>query len=326
MHRMILAACAAAFLSIAPASAQEEQFSVAAGGLTFDAPEQVEIVSQDVYLSRQAVRLRYVLRNRTAQDVTIPIRFPLLDRTPERHAFELRWPGDIRTSVDGAPVTLQAERRALLGAEDHSALLARLGVPLSSREEDYEPVQRALAALPRDERSRLAQLGLVEIFEQDGGSPQFTTRWAVRETWQWQQVVPAGRDLVVEHSYTPGLAGTVNVGMASQALRDSESGQAQIRRYCLDDAFLAGVDRLAAADAQGMEPSIAETWLTFLNGAGSAVGDYRLVVDRGDERTIASFCGEGARPIGPTQMEVRRTNWRPEGELRVLFLAPETAN
>lgn len=323
MRRTLLALCAAA---AAPAFGQEDRFTVGAGGLLFDTGESVEIVSQEVYVSRQAVRLRYVLRNRTAREVTIPFAFPLPDRTAERDARELRWPADFRTSVDGAPVTLQPQRRALVAGQDHSELLTRLGVPLSHLDAGYEPVQRALAALPRDEQARLAALGLVEIFEPQGGPPQLTPLWVVRETWQWQQAVPAGRDLVVEHGYTPGLAGAVNVGMSAEAIRNSEAGQAQVRRYCIDDAFLAGMDRLAAPDPQGDDPAIAETWLTFDHGSGTTVGEYRLVVDRGDERTLASFCGDGATPVGPTQVELRRTNWRPAGELHVLFLAPEAAN
>jgi len=306
-----------------PAFAQEPDFSTGAGGLVIDAGDRIEILSQDLYISRQAVRLRYVLRNRTANEVTIPIRFPLPDRGITRHQFELRWPADFRTSVDGVPVTLQPRRRALLGTEDHSDLLTQLGVPISHLDAGYEPVLQALAALPRDAQARLATLGLVEISETQGGAPLLNPLWTVRESWQWEQAVPAGRDLVVDHSYTPGLAGAVNVGMASHAIRNSESGQEQIRRYCLDDAFLAGVDRLAALDAQ--DPSIAESWFTFFHGSGPVVGEYRLVVDRGDERTLASFCGEGARPAGPTQVELRRSNWRPEGALRVLFLAPAPA-
>ncbi len=327
MRKTILSLCAAvAMLTTTPASAQDERFSVAAGGLAIDAGDRVEIVSQDLYISRQAVRIRYVLRNRSPNDVTIPIAFPLLDRAPERHSSELRWPSDVRIAVDGQPLALQPQRRALIGGEDHSALLASMNVPVFHLDDGYEPVQRALAALPVDAQSRLAAMGLIEIFRPDSGPAQFSPLWTVRESWQWQQIVPAGRDLVVEHSYTPGLAGAVNVGMASDAIRNSESGQAQIRRYCFDDAFLAAVDRMAAPDAEGMDPAIAETWFTFLNGNGPVVADYRLVVDRGDERTIASFCGEGAQATGTARVELRRRNWRPDGELNVLFLAPEEAN
>ena len=63
--------------------------------------------------------------------------------------------------------------------------------------------------------------------------------------------------------------------MTSDAIRNSESGQADMARYCFDDAFLAGVDRLAGPDAQGDYSSLTELDLTFLNGNGPAVGDYR---------------------------------------------------
>ncbi|MGZ8283863.1 MAG: DUF4424 family protein, partial [Allosphingosinicella sp.] len=147
----------------------------------------------------------------------------------------------------------------------------------------------------------------------------------LRETWHWDQVFPAGRDLVVEHRYRPGAGGIVSTALASPDYRQSEDGRAWIARFCIDSDFLGAVDRIARR--RGSEyPTIPEHWVSYIltTGAGwrSPNGAFRLVVDKGEPQNLVSFCGEGVRRIGPTQFEMRRRNWRPDRNLDVLFLRP----
>ena len=71
-------------------------------------------------------------------------------------------------------------------------------------------------------------------------------------------------------------------------------------------------------------PAISETWIGYILTTGAnwraPIGDFRLVVDKGDPRNLVSFCGEGVRRISPTQFEIRRRNWRPTRDLDVLIL------
>jgi hypothetical protein len=55
------------------------------------------------------------------------------------------------------------------------------------------------------------------------------------------------------------------------------------------------------------------------------IGDFRLVVDKGDARNIVSFCATGTRKISPTRFEVRRSNWRPDRDLDILIVRPPPA-
>jgi hypothetical protein len=147
----------------------------------------------------------------------------------------------------------------------------------------------------------------------------------VKETWYWEQVFPAGRDLAVEHRYRPGLGGTVMTALGSGEIRASDYGRQTIARYCIDADFIATVERAARRREGGMAP-YAEDWLSYILTTGanwrSPIGDFRLVVDKGDPRNLVSFCGEGVRRIGPTRFEIRRRNWRPTQDLHVLFLHP----
>ncbi len=322
--KLIVAVSAAFASGAAPA---EDGAAVTAGGLVLARNDGIDLVSQDLHVSRQAIRIRYVFRNRGAQDVTRTLAFPVPDRTPERGASELAFPGGFETRVDGRPVEIGTGPQALAGGTDHSALLARLNIPVRYLDAAFEPVSQALAALPRDEQARLAALGLVEIFDEDGGARRVWPRWTIREVWQWEQVLPAGRDLVVEHGYSPGFTGAIDVGMSSEAMRNSESGQEMIRTYCLDDTALAAFDRLALPRGEDY-PGVGEYRLTYDLAAGggwpSGVGEFRLVVDKGAADNVVGFCGQDVRQIGPTQYEMRRTGWRPDGPLRFVFFEPES--
>jgi hypothetical protein len=44
------------------------------------------------------------------------------------------------------------------------------------------------------------------------------------------------------------------------------------------------------------------------------------VVDKGRADHLISFCGDGVKKIGPTQFEMRKTNFTPDGNFAVLIL------
>jgi hypothetical protein len=310
----------------APALANDSVAVTAAGGLVLVPNDAIDMVSEDLYVSRRQVRVRYVFRNRTQAPVRVTVAFPMPDRDlAAEEEGEIAWPDDFHTRVAGRDVPMRLERRALLNGADHTALLTRLGVPIEGREADGAMV-RALAVLAPADQDRLAALGLIELSGEPGTARRHAApRWTVKETWHWEQTFPVGRDLVVEHRYRPGVGGTVATALGSAGIRASDYGRETIARYCVDDDLIATVDRIARRNDGNWVP-LAETWLSYILTTGanwrSPIGDFRLVVDKGDPNVLVSFCGEGVRRISPTQFEVRHRNWRPTRDLHVLFLVP----
>jgi hypothetical protein len=94
-----------------------------------------------------------------------------------------------------------------------------------------------------------------------------------------------------------------------------------IRDYCVDAAFLAAVGRLAR---RGATPEQRIGYILTTGGHWrSPIGDFRLVVDKGSPANLISFCGEGVRKISPTRFEMRKRNWRPDRDLRILIVQPQ---
>jgi len=294
----------------APAAANDSTAEHAAGGLVLTRTADIDMISEDLFVSAREVRVRYVFRNRSARDVRTVVAFPMPDRDlrAERE-MDVAYPDGFETRVDGRRVTMAVELKALVDGVDRTALLAALGLTPEAGGE-------ALDRLPAADKTRLVKLGLAAR-EGDHLAPD----WAVRERWYWEQIFPAGRDLAVEHLYAPGTGGSVDAALALPGFRASPEGRAMMSDYCVDSAFLAGLDRLYRRGG-GLPEMRLGYILTTGGNWRSPIGRFRLVVDKGAPANLVSFCGEDVRKISPTRFEMVKTNWRPERDLKVLIVTP----
>jgi Domain of unknown function (DUF4424) len=306
----ILAASALA----APAAANDSTAEHAAGGLVLTRSAEIDMVSEDLFVSADEVRVRYVFRNRSPRDIRTVVAFPMPDRDlAEEWDMDVAYPSGFETRVGGRPVKMEVDRRAVQGGVDYSHLLASKGVlPTSDGE--------ALNRLSAGDRAGLIKRGLVQADE-----GHLMPAWTVRESWYWQQVFPAGRDVVVEHSYAPGTGGSVDSALSLPGFRATPEGRAMIRDYCVDSAFLAGLDRLRRRGGGAPERRVGYILTTGGNWR-SPIGSFRLAVDKGAPGNLVSFCGEGVRKTSPTRFEMLKRNWRPDRDLKVLIVSPGSSS
>lgn len=319
-----IAAGVAALAVAATAIANDSTAEMTAGGLVLKNNRNVDLVEEDLYVSADEIRVAYVFRNQARADERVIVAFPMPDRDLRNEGeSDVAHVRDFVTTVEGQPVRTEVERKAMLGGRDHTALLERLRIPIVPPT-DYaegrpDPILAAWQRLGAADRAELKRLGLIE---EEGD--WFRPRWTVKETYYWTQTFPAGRDLRIQHRYKPGTGGSVGALLAVPGIRNQAEGRAQIREYCADRAFLSGVDRLRRQAGENGFPSELRFGYILRTGANwrSPIRNFRLVVDKGDPRNIVSFCGTGVRRISPTQFEMRRTNWRPDRDLRVLIVRP----
>jgi hypothetical protein len=276
------------------------------------------MVSEDLFVSVERVRVRYVFRNRSSQPVRTVVAFPIADRDlADEYEMDVASVGEFRTLVDGQPVQMKVERKAFARGVDQTALLQRLGVPIDSAGKAGE----RLAKLPRPEQDQLRRLGLISA--KPSFEAEIVPAWTLKETWYWEQVFPAGRDVKVEHSYRPGAgSGFFSGYVTDRAARNGVEARQTIAFYCMDKDFIAGIDRLIHAGGEGTE--LPDYWIDYVLTTGgnwrSPIGDFRLVVDKGKPENLVTFCEAPVKKIGPTQFEVRHRNWRPRRDLHVLIV------
>ena len=105
-----------------PVAANDTMAVGAAGGLVFLKSADVEILSEDLTVASDAIRVRYEFRNRSAQPVDALIAFPLPD--VDLAADVMMIPADglpadnfvgFAVTVDGKPVTPALDARTYVG-------------------------------------------------------------------------------------------------------------------------------------------------------------------------------------------------------------------
>jgi hypothetical protein len=310
---------AAALAMAGAAAANDSTAEKVTGGLVLTRTDAIDMVSEDLYVSPAQIRVAYVFRNRTRAPVSTIVAFPMPDRDlAEMRESDVAYPHSFQTLVDGRPVTMRVERRAMLGGADHTALLAGLGIPVGDDPDDGR-LSPALARLRPADRARLVGLGLAG---QDDRRLQ--PLWTVRETYYWEQVFPTGRNLNVTHSYVPGVGGSVGIALGMPGFRSSAEGRREQALYCTDRDFLTSLDRMMRREPEGIYTSEQRLGYILRTGGNwrSPIGRFRLVVDKLDPAALISFCGEGVRRISPTQFEIRHRNWRPTRDLHILIAIP----
>jgi hypothetical protein len=68
------------------------------------------------------------------------------------------------------------------------------------------------------------------------------------------------------------------------------------------------------------EQRIDYVYKTWVNGPGSPTREFRLTIDKGAADNLVSFCDEDAKKISATQIEVKKADHAPDGNLSILFL------
>lgn len=314
-----------------PALANDSSAELAAGGLILTQDADIEMRSEDLFISADKVVVKYRFLNTARADKTIRVAFPMPDvefsespmgRVSEDPENLL----DFVTTVDGRRVAAEVEQKALQGDKDVTARLRALGIPLAPH---LESTWKALDALPQAVREELERDELVFMQEYDQGQgmeKHLFPRWRMTTIYHWEQTFPAGRELAVEHRYTPGTGGSAGTMIEApyHPTNDPEYA-AYLQRFCVDGDFLAGVRRRMAAQ-HAEYPPFHETRIAYVLKTGSnwakPIGHFRLVVDKGAPENLVSFCATGVRKIAPTQFEVVRENYRPDRDLDILILHP----
>lgn len=311
-----------ALLGGAPARANDSQAAIGIGGLTLVRSEAVRIDQEELFISREQVRVNYVFTNTTDRDIETLVAFPLPDivHSPVNRVPDYERELNFRTLVDGQPARLELVQRASFKGQDITARLRGLNLPLVAAGDAFSTAVNRLAP---DARAALIREDLMIDGGSDGRMQLWDALWTVHTTVTRRQTFPASRSIRVEHSYVPFVGGRVGGAFEPNQRRTPEIRE-QRQRQCIDDDFLAGLDRRRAAMGRTDDPGYSEVWLQYVLRSGAnwagPIRDFRLVVDKGNPRSLISFCGTGVRRLDDRRFEVRYQNFTPDRDLDILIL------
>jgi hypothetical protein len=131
--------CAVLSIAAAIASAQvranDTTAELATGGLVFTKSPDIEMRSEDLFISMKEIRVQYKFFNHSNKEVVTPVAFPMPDLpfgTGSDLAIPTNDPENIlgfSTTVDNRPIAALVERKALLNGVDKTEVLRTLGAP-----------------------------------------------------------------------------------------------------------------------------------------------------------------------------------------------------
>jgi hypothetical protein len=340
MKKLFFAAALATTTLSSPTNANDSSASIGVGGLVLKQNDAVSMDSEVLFISEERVTIKYRFTNRSDRDIETLISFPLpaIPNEINGHLGDQSYPNwkeDLKftTLVDGKPVELSYhEQVSLIGdskGKDIRPQLKALGWPERAWD-DYQFVDK-LQDLSSAQKAAYVKEGLLT---KDEDSDYLQPNWQLQTHVTRKQLFPAGKTIVVEHSYKPVAGGSVG-GILEKRSRKEAYFKEYAAGYCIDTNFLKGFDKRRYSgklDSDGNDLGMfyVETWLSYVLKSGAnwkgPIKDFRLVVDKGSTDNLVSFCMDGVKKIGPTQFEVRKANFEPSKDLEILivkFFKPE---
>lgn len=310
------------------AAANDTTAEIGAGGLSWVESDRVSMKKEDLFISREEVRVDYLFENTGNEDEESIIAFPMPDIVPVRYSdiaiSEREDDNFLGFSVtqDGKSIKPQLQQRITAMGVDWTADLLAQNVPLLPFS---EKTSAALAALPEDVKKEWIARGLIYIESYDAGKGMQSDAmplWTLHSAYWWKTRFPAGKQVSVSHRYIPAVGGTVAMTFIQDG-KPADNHSEYAHRYCLDDAFMKNAVKLEAAARKGGR-FYKESWLSYILTTGAnwngPIGEFRLTIDKGKAENFVSFCGQGVKKTGPTTFTMSASNFWPEKDLHILFL------
>ena len=230
-----------------PALANDSTAELATGGLVILKSKQIEMRSEDLFISAKEVRIKYEFINNSPLDISTTIAFPMpvisddpgeTTEIPNSNSDNFL---DFSTSVNGRTIPARAELRAYKGDREITSILRVAGVPLAPYQQKTED---ALERLPEPKQRVFIKNKLVEVenYDRDNRKARrLLPRWSLATTYYFNQLFPAGKETIIEHHYRPSV-GFSNVTSLGDTKEMSKSWvKEEQEKYCINSSLLNAV-------------------------------------------------------------------------------------
>jgi hypothetical protein len=318
----------AALLFVSPSLADDSSAALGAGGVVLTRATDVRMAREDLYVSPNKVRIRFEFANDSKNDISTVVAFPLPDIDAGRFYEEplgemtadpVNFVG-FSVVADGKRVTPQVEQRAFYKGRDVTATLNALHVPVNvisqSNIQNFDKLSPA-------QMKALEKAGLA-----DGSSGEDRPTWLIRTKFFWTQKFPAGKTVVLEHSYQPVTGGTFYVADDLKGGTSDPNDRHWNKNYCIDPATLKAIDARIGPKAPGgnangtLEAQTTDYILMSGNNWKGPIGHFHLTLDKLKPANILSLCWDGnLKKSGATTFAFTQDNYAPTRDIHLLVLS-----
>jgi hypothetical protein len=326
LYRVASVAIAASVVA-SQSMANDSSAALGASGIVLTQTADIRMAREDLYISPTKIRIRYEFVNEASTDIDTVVAFPLPDIDTNR--FDVEPIGTVTEDpvnfvnfsvvANGRRITPNVEQRAFYQDKDVTEILNSARIPVNVIS---APNVQVMQHLSPDQVKILESAGVADHEKGDGETP----RWIVRTKFWWKQSFPAGKTVVLEHSYQPVSGQTFFIGQYVTA-KPGEDGADYFMNYCIDAATRKSI--AARVRSKTGKPEDSGTMLAFAtdyilmtaNNWKGPIGDFHLTLDKGKPDNILSLCWDGdLKKTGPTTFEATRKNFAPAQDIKMLVL------
>lgn len=320
-----------ALFNISVAVANDSSATLAAGGLELSKSADISIESEHLYISRNAIRVDYVFKNNSANDIETLVAFPLPTLMSDFEmasfvAVDIPNPDsenfvNFKVKVNHAEVPVQIEHKAFLKDEEHksrtdiSAELKKYAVPISPFSKNYRTI---LTALPANVKQELYAKKWLAENKYDAGKGwviEDTGAWETQTSLYWSQVFPAHQTITVSHEYQPVVG--------SYFISANDSFYHQGNSFCIDKgtekAIHSKLKSLGTTRNVLVAHHVQYILATAKNWQGP-IKQFNLVLDKESPDNILSVCLPEIKKINKTQFSLEYRDFVPEKNLDVVII------
>lgn len=290
---------------------------VGTGGVQYLKNKNIQMVDEDLFISKKKILVQYNYKNLSANDITETVLFPLptvenytdadfadtgklMDSftitangqkiKPNIHIQAFMQPiknGEVNWDAEGIDITSELKKCGLTDQE--------LMTPWSQVEQQNDIENK----IRQCQAPKVQQLS--KIYDEGD-----TLIWSAQVIYSWKQTFKANAITHIQHEYAPLVGGSV-------ALSVEYEGQ----EYCMDQSFKAGLKNskspYASYSALGYILKTGANW-------AKPIQNFRAIIER-DASELVSFCWSGkVKKLSPTQFELKEKNFVPKQDLKIIFV------
>jgi hypothetical protein len=293
------------------ARAADNTVAIPAGGLLLVHDDRIVIEAQELIIGRASIRATYAVRNRSAEPISRIVSWPLpdIDKNAIGEDVVVLAAPDPRNfaaaaiAVDGHSVPFGLEQRAWAFRRDVSELLQKVGLPLNPMAPDIE---EKLSQLPAERLGEFEERGVIRR-----DPPRAIANWTVTTTAFWRQTFEPGKVVTIGLAYVPVTASGLWDGNSLANLRET---------YCIDKDLEGAIAARAAKAGRGLVTHKVTYSVRDEPGWWVPIPKFRLAIEKPSFEALIATCQKNLGIVGPTLLEWVGQAWRPDDDIKVLFI------
>lgn len=284
---------------------------VSTGGVQYLKNNNIQMYSEDLFISKNQIKVDYQFKNLTDKDISEMVLFPL---PPIENFFESDFADtekllkSFKVQVNGKNIQPEMHVRTFIQKDEHSKpidateLFKQCGFtqtemlnPWNRKSYEYEIFENKLRHCSNAQLKKFLPQSQSEAIV-----------WSSQVIYSWQQSFKANSLTRVQHQYAPLVGGSVSLYPAEDE-----------KTYCMDGNFKAGLRK-----AKSQHAPYSALGYILKTGANWAkpIEHFKLTIER-DPNELVSFCWAGkVTKISPTRFQMLENNFLPKQDLEIIFV------